>query len=393
MSQRPSNQAKATVIKALCLCTMAVILIAGLWPFSAPKNKVEWIGREDGLQFGHHGTIVTSGAFQTRAARRDDLGSIELWLEPAPVESRHTILAFEGAGQSQNPFRLQQSGHALIVQRHNIDEHGTDRTAEIIVNRALNEGERTFVTVTLGEHETSVYLNGVLAKIAPSLGTSTGNFTGRMVLGNSCSASDSWPGKVLGLAIFHSQLTTPVIAEHFENWKKNHGLALLAADEPAALYRFNERAGQLIGNQVDHATDLTIPANYFVLHPEFLTWPWVHYHSSWSYWGDVAINVAGFVPFGFSIAGYFSSVRPMRNSATLTVALGFLTSLTIEVSQAFLPTRDSGVNDLITNTLGTAIGVMLYRSQWLEPLVQRTASMIAPLMPKVVKPVEVGSQV
>ena len=385
-------QALSTLIKMLCVCTVVIVLIAGLWPFHAPENNVEWHVQEDGIQFGHHGSVVSLGAFQPRDPDRDDSGSIEVWVQAAPVHDRHTILAFEGTRQSGVPFRLQQNGHTLIVQRHNVDEQGTDRMAEFGIEQALPEGKRVFVAVTLGKRETSVYLDGVLTGTSPILGSSTGNFTGRLVLGNSPSASDSWPGQILGLAIFRSQLTPSRVVDQYESWSKTHRPSLLPADEPAALYLFNDRAGALIRNQVDHSTDLTIPAQYFVVHPEFLSWPWRHYHATWSYWGDVAVNIAGFILFGFSIVGYLSSVRAIRNSAAITIALGLITSLTIEVLQAFLPTRDSGVNDLITNTLGTAIGVMLYRSYWLQTLVLRAASLIAPSPSKAIENVEVRSE-
>jgi len=126
-----------------------------------------------------------------------------------------------------------------------------------------------------------------------------------------------------------------------------------------ARYLFNESKGDVVHNQVDSATDLLIPKRYFVIHEKLLERPWTEFRSTWSYWVDVAINIAGFIPFGFFFSAYFSVIGKVRRYAWLTIALGFALSLTIEVLQAFLPMRDSGMTDLFTNTLGTALGAML----------------------------------
>jgi len=90
----------------------------------------------------------------------------------------------------------------------------------------------------------------------------------------------------------------------------------------------------------------------------------------------VLINIAGFVPFGFLVCAYFSLARRIRTPALVTILLGFTVSFTIESLQAFLPTRDSGTTDLITNTLGTCIGVWLYRlSFWRVPVARIRAQL------------------
>jgi hypothetical protein len=215
-----------------------------------------------------------------------------------------------------------------------------------------------------------VYLDGVPAGSFPIYGTSANNFTGRLVLANSPVANNSWSGQIRGLAIYGRQLTPAQIVEHYESWTRNQRPALAEEEVPVALYAFHEHGGDRAHNQWNSATDLVIPPRYFVLHPGFLKSPWREYQPGWDYWEDVGVNVAGFIPLGFCVVAYLAAVRGNKRPATAAILVGLATSLTIELLQALLPTRESGMTDLMTNTLGTAIGVGLYR--W--PFTQRMLS-------------------
>jgi glycopeptide antibiotics resistance protein len=73
-------------------------------------------------------------------------------------------------------------------------------------------------------------------------------------------------------------------------------------------------------------------------------------------------NIVGFIPLGFCLQACFSQFRHYRRSALVTVIVGFIVSLIIEVLQVLLPMRASGMMDLITNTLGTLLGILAYRA-------------------------------
>lgn len=70
---------------------------------------------------------------------------------------------------------------------------------------------------------------------------------------------------------------------------------------------------------------------------------------------NVIGNIAVFVPLGF----FFSLL--WKPSAKTVLLAGFLTSLFMEVSQLFLP-RHTDVDDLILNTLGAFLGLLLCRA-------------------------------
>jgi VanZ family protein len=346
-------------------------LVAGLWPFHVPGNQVKWRENADGVDFGRYGSVLSTGTFAGNTSNDDSAGSIEIWLEPRSLGSRHTILSFDGSDHPGAPFSLHQYNDALVLHQHNVDSHGTARAAGYRVDNVFREKRPAFVTITLGKQNTLVYLDGFLLKDFSILGASTNNLTGRLVVANSPSTGDSWSGQILGLAIYHRQLTATQVSQHYDGWTRNRRPTLAEDEAPIALYPFNERAGSIVHNQLDPATDLMIPKRYFVLHSAFLRSPWREYRANWNYWKDVGINIAGFIPMGFCVMAYFSSVRTIVRAAAATIVLGFVTSLTIETLQAFLPTRESGMTDLITNTLGTTLGVMLYRMSVTQQLLTK----------------------
>ena len=76
---------------------------------------------------------------------------------------------------------------------------------------------------------------------------------------------------------------------------------------------------------------------------------------------DIAVNIIGFVPFGFFVFCFRRIKSPERSvrNVLFAVAAGAALSLAIELIQVWLPQRSSAVTDIAFNTLGAILGVML----------------------------------
>jgi len=353
-----------------CGLVLASMLVAGLWPFHSPRNRVTWFAGGNGLHFGRHGVVLSSGKLKATNMPADAPCSLEVWLEPDRTAGGGTILAFY-APENPRQFSLHQSITDLDLQSD--FRHGRFRTqtTKLYIGDIFRRGKPLFVTVTSKGGRMSVYIDGALTGSTPKFPLSSQGFDGKLVIGTLPRSDDSWSGLLRGLALYEHDLSPAQVLHHYNTWVEKGRPDVSEDDRAVALYLFDEHAGHVIHNQVPSTTDLYIPDRYLVLDQIFLEPFWQEYRPNWGYWEDVLINIAGFVPFGFLACAYFSLSRRIKTPALSTILLGFTVSFTIESLQAFLPTRDSGTTDLITNTLGTCMGVWLYRLSFWRVLVAK----------------------
>ena len=213
--------------------------------------------------------------------------------------------------------------------------------------------------MTSGRSGTTVYRDGELVRRS-ALSPSAGEFSGRLVIGNSPIFSDSWSGVLRGLAIYDTALERAQILRHYSSWTRGEAPALTSDDVCIALYLFNEHAGRVVHNRVRSENDLYIPSKFMVLRQTVLDPVWRAFNWSRGFWQDALINVAGFIPFGCFFCAYFSA-RGLRPPALRASVVGAVVSVFIELMQALLPTRDSSMADLINNILGSILGAAAYR--------------------------------
>jgi VanZ family protein len=74
---------------------------------------------------------------------------------------------------------------------------------------------------------------------------------------------------------------------------------------------------------------------------------------------DVLVNIALYVPFGFAAHAVFRKSRLPGFSIYGPVLLGLLLSVGMELAQLWVPRRETSMIDVVTNVIGSALGVAL----------------------------------
>jgi VanZ family protein len=347
------------ILSATCFLVLGIILATGLWPFNPlPGNDVSWLQNQNGLHFGNRGIVISRTEFGRKERLSDSPSSIEIWMEPTRTRATGTLLAFDDA-DNHHQFRLTQYDDSLVLRQTARDDPGQEGKPTIVIPQIFQTGRQKFISIIGSPAGTSIFVDGTLIETSPRFTLSQVDTSGQLFLGTSPIYDSAWSGQIHGLAVYDRSLAPVEVLQHQQTWVQEGYPGLGRTYAPLAIYLFNERTGNRVYNLASTGGDLYIPKHFTLPHQKFLERPWDEFRPNRSYAADVAINVVGFVPLGFFFCVYVKSRRLNRRPELTSILLGAGTSLLIEVLQAFLPTRSSGMTDLITNTVGTTLGVYL----------------------------------
>jgi VanZ like family/Concanavalin A-like lectin/glucanases superfamily len=357
-------------------CVVVVgILFCTLWPFNPfPPNHVYWLPDTRGIRFENPGVVVSNLPLAVQSLDLAKSSTLELMLEPAAIDRASTILSFYSS-DNQRQFRLRQWTDGLLISRRVPLPGNKTKSEKFDIDHALRLGKTLALTIVSSEKGTVVYLDGRETQVVSKFKFIPGDLSGQLVLGTAVAEYQPWAGVIRGLAIYSKALTSAEVLLHYENWTV-HLNEFPNLDGAVARYAFTQGTGREIRNEVASAPALEIPANFRVPHKPFLSFPIREYEAKWGYWNDLLQNIVGFMPLGFLLCAYLMRARSRKRAILFAVLSGGLLSLTIEVLQYFIPRRNSGMTDIITNTLGTLLGALLSRPSLVQGFLRRMNSLV-----------------
>ena len=354
------------------LITLGAVLVGILYFGLGPQsiwfpNGVDWISDQPGIRFSEYGIAYTNPYVETSQGDNSaaDGFSVEIALNPATFDGNgFTFVWVLHGGKVRNQLVMGQWRSHFIVM--NGDDYDYSRKIKrITADAASLPREKRFVTITTGPEGSRIYFDGRLVREKKDLVLKipTGEEV-RLIIANSVNGKHSWRGDVYGLAIYRYLLTESDVAHHFDSWSKDHNFSFAETGRPFLLYVFDEKGGPKAIDRAGGNRHLHIPPSTKVIDQRFLSPPWNGFKINRASIQDITANLLGFIPFGFILSATLCKLGGIfrKHHVFFAIAVSFGVSLLIEILQAWIPSRNSDLLDLVLNTSGGSIGAIIFQA-------------------------------
>ena len=323
------------------MLVLGLTLFAGLHPRDYRfENRVRPAASGLGLRFERYGVAWTDAVLGADLVQALNAEGFEIRIALGPEAQDQTgfaIVAQVHAGDDSTQLVIGRWSDHLIVMNgddyENRDAHPRITTKWADAQRA--EGLDLLVRSTRSGSEIHVGGERVAARADVRLTLPSSPERGRIVLGNSVAGDRPWSGEMRAFVLrpAHPSGAAPLLRYRLAEYDSGEGPG----------------EGEL-------TSVLTVPHRRVVMDGRLLELPsGGSFAKTRSFVGDVALNLIGFVPLGMMwvlVDARSSRSRRLRSAFLVAAALG----LSIEASQAWIPSRDSSALDWVLNTLGGGLG-------------------------------------
>jgi hypothetical protein len=343
---------------------LGVIFTTTLYPFDFfPVNGVQWLSNEPGLYFSGHGIAYTDRA---KPVCISEAVSVVLRLKERRGSKNwgpREIFSFYDGSASPSLLVGQWAGHIFLYSR--FEKNEGDKWYRLFRSKyRFSRWKPHLVTVTFGGGVKAIYMNGELKDQRKTETHDAANieFCGRLLLANSPMGRNGWWGEAKGLAIYNRVLSPEEIIKHNNEVLQNGMRGLAKTPGCLALYPFDEGEGITAQSIVGESRRFSLPANRTPIIPATL-FNLIHENMRIESlpFADFLMNIFFFIPYGMLLSAIILrkySIGYFVTFLIVTLAGSFL-SFTIEFLQLFLPSRGSGFSDVLSNTVGSGLGVLV----------------------------------
>ncbi|MCX5811628.1 MAG: VanZ family protein [Proteobacteria bacterium] len=328
-----------------------MLIFTGLWPFTFfPENRVT-VDSLKGLHLTPPATLYTEAPPEKLSQLREFTFLLRLSSNFSGESGYARILSYSINYSSMN-FMLAQWKDRLICR---IKTDSNENTIHFEVLEFFKKGTENRLAVVFKNNEFNVYRDGERKKAISldPMKVFKWNHSYPLVLGSDADGKFCWGGNIYSLSIYDRALSAAEVLE--PPVKQPEKLPLIH-------YSFREiKNSKILDEGKGPPANLTVPRYYIPYkRPFFNIFPTDRVNLRYNLL-DIVINILSFMPIGLLISIYlYSKKMAFKIHLLVSFLVGLSVSLLIEFFQAFIPVRDSTMNDVFGNVVGASFGAIIY---------------------------------
>lgn len=361
-SRQDRSRKRALLELVMLVFVISGIFFEGLKPFGLfLPNSARWLDKGPGIALRGRALAITSPWIDPSHFDPPSGMSLEVWLRADAREKNGIVDALTlYDGRLPPLLSLGQARSTLHVRGRSSSPTDGASYWGLRKGDGFSPDLRQMVVITSDEEAgTILYLDGKRTgqSKANSVQRITPGHRAQIILGTAADGRGQWSGEIYKIELYDRVLSAAEISElwsepHIEEGREGHSrndsIALYAMDHE------NRRRERL--SPSERAVELKIPPTFIpVRRSDFLS---PAPSSAGINIKDISRNLLGFMPLGVLLLLVLRRVSnaDIKWLALFAITAGIASSLFIELTQVYIPSRHSSIVDLALNSAGTLLG-------------------------------------